>query len=149
MTGPASPTLQRLDDQIDWYSKRSQSAQTWFKGLKIVQLVTAGIIPLLGIFNIPLRDKMTAVPGLVTLIAQGLQQLYQFHANWLSYRSTAEALKHEKFLYLAGAGPYAKVDNALPLLAERSEALILQEHLKWLTGQQQRAKDDESSKQGG
>jgi hypothetical protein len=33
------------------------------KRLKIIQLVTAGIIPLLAIFRIPYSDKVTALPG--------------------------------------------------------------------------------------
>jgi hypothetical protein len=37
----ATPSLQRLDDQIDWYDKKSQHAQTWFKNLKLIQLISA------------------------------------------------------------------------------------------------------------
>ena len=44
-------TLQRLDDQIEWYDGKSQGAQTWFKILKIAQLVIAGAIPLVSVFG--------------------------------------------------------------------------------------------------
>jgi hypothetical protein len=59
-TGPAEPTLQLdgqkpLDDGINWYRGKSQSVQTWFEELKMVRLVTAGINPPPGIFNIPQR----------------------------------------------------------------------------------------------
>jgi Protein of unknown function (DUF4231) len=145
MTNSASPTLERLDDQIDWYDKKSGHAQTWFKRLKIVQLATAGVIPLLGIFNVPYLDKVTAVLGLVILIVEGLQQLNQYQTNWISYRSTCEALRHEKYLFLAAAGPYAKVDDALSLLADRIEGLISQEHAKWISVQQQPGKPGEKS----
>ena len=144
MTDATSPTLQRLDDQIDWYDKKSQYAQTWFKRLKLVQLVTAGVIPLLSIFSIPYSDKVTAVLGLVILVVEGLQQLNQYQTNWISYRATCEALRHEKYLFLAGAGPYAKAEQALPLLADRIEGLISQEHAKWLSAQQQAGKRDET-----
>jgi Protein of unknown function (DUF4231) len=79
------------------------------------------------------------------LIVEGLQQLNQYHANWISYRSTCEALKHEKYLFLAAAGPYAKVDDPLPLLADRIEGLISQEHAKWISAQQQPGKPGEKS----
>lgn len=36
-----------------------------------------------------------------------MQQLFQFQQNWITYRATAEALKHEQFLFLSEAGPYA------------------------------------------
>lgn len=59
MTNIASPTLQRLDDQIDWYDRKSVHARTWSKWMKIVQLATAGVMPLVGIFNAPYLDKLT------------------------------------------------------------------------------------------
>jgi hypothetical protein len=37
----------------------------------------------------------------------GTQHLYQFQEHWITYRSTAEALKHERYLYLAKVGTYA------------------------------------------
>jgi uncharacterized protein YdeI (BOF family) len=46
----------------------------------------------------------------------------QYHPNWITYRSTCEALKHEKYLYLAKAGPYAAVIDAHVFLAERIES---------------------------
>jgi hypothetical protein len=85
-TDPTSPTLQRLEDQIAWYDKKSQGAQSWFKALKIVQLVTAGIIPFLATFTVPHFEKVTAFLGLVILIVEGLQQLNQYQINWISYR---------------------------------------------------------------
>jgi Protein of unknown function (DUF4231) len=143
MTEPTSATLQRLEDQIAWYDKKSQDAQFWFKRLKLVQLVTAGIIPLLGIFSIPYLDKVTAVLGLVILVVEGLQQLNQYQTHWISYRSACEALQHEKYLFLAGAGPYANAEQPLPLLADRIEGLISQEHAKWISAQQPPGKRDE------
>jgi hypothetical protein len=43
--------------------------------------------------------------GLVAVIVvlEGAQHLYQFHEQWITYRSTAEALKHERYLYLASS----------------------------------------------
>ncbi len=42
----------------------------------------------------------------------------------------------KKYLFLAGAGPYLKEEQRLPLLADRIEGLISQEHAKWLSAQQ-------------
>ncbi|MDF2738882.1 MAG: hypothetical protein K0S88_248 [Actinomycetia bacterium] len=47
-----------------------------------------------------------------------------------TYRSTAEALKHECYLYLAKAGLYVGEDRQSQL-AERLEGLVSQEHAKW------------------
>ena len=77
---------------------------------------------------------------MIIAIAEGMQQVNQHHANWTTYRATCEALKHEKYLYLAGAGPYSNAESAekrLALLADRIEGLISQEHAKWVSAQDQ------------
>ena len=51
--------------------------------------------------------------------------------------STSEALKHEKFLYLAHAGTYATAANPEALLAERIEGRVSQEHASWASEQSQ------------
>ncbi len=145
MADTTPPTIQRLDDQISWYDKKSRYAQYSFKALKTVQLVAAGIIPLIGVFGIPGSEKVTAVLGLIILVVEGLQQLNQYQANWIGYRSTCEALRHEKYLFLALAGPYAKIDQPLALLADRIEGLISQEHAKWISAQEQAGKSSEKN----
>jgi hypothetical protein len=72
--------------------------------------------------------------GLAALIVvlESVQHLYQFQEHWITYRFTAEALKHEQYLYLAKAGPYTEEDRHHQL-AERIEGLVSQEHAKWTT----------------
>jgi len=48
-----------------------------------------------------------------------------------------EALTHEKYLYLAHAGSYAGSTDGTPLLADRIEGLISQEHAKWVSARQE------------
>jgi hypothetical protein len=57
----------------------------------------------------------------------------------VSYRSTCEWLEHEKYLYLAGAGPYADATNPARLLATRVEGLISQEHASWVEPREEAA----------
>jgi hypothetical protein len=128
-------TVARLEDQIEFYDGRSGLNQKRYKSLKILVIFASALIPLLsGLSVIP----TAVIGGLGALIAivESIQQVGQYHSNWISYRSTAEALKHEKFLYLAGAGAYAGVANATALLAERIEALVSQENAKWTSVQQ-------------
>jgi len=138
---PADVTMERLDDQIKWYGDRSRRNQLYYKSLKVVVIVVAASIPVLSGINLPsflpdgmLRWVLGALGALVAVI-EGIQQVYQFHANWISYRATCEGLKREKFLYLAKAGPYAAGDSDV-LLAERIESLISQENAKWASLQE-------------
>jgi len=80
---------------------------------------------------------VTAVLGVLITAFEGVLQLNQFHENWISYRSTCESLKHEKFMFLAGASPYTNADSPRALLAERVEALLAGEHAKWASVQEQ------------
>ena len=76
--------------------------------------------------------------GGVVLVLEGIQHLNQYQQNWAAYRSTAEALKHEKYLYVARAAHYA-VPHAHRLLAERIEGLVSQEHAKWVSAREEAA----------
>jgi len=144
------PIYDRLEDQVGWYDRKSQNAQRRYKILKLAQVIIAGLIPLASVIPIPepAFKPATAVLGLLVLIIEAVQQLNQDQQNWIAYRSACEALKHEKYLYLASAGPYANADNRenrLALLADRIEGLISQEHAKWISAQQQAMARDRGS----
>jgi hypothetical protein len=132
------PTLDRLDDQIGWYDRKSTRNQKLFKFLKVVTLVAGGLVSILALMNAP--PIVVAVVGFIVVVVEGIQQLNQYYANWIAYRSTCEALKHEKYLFLANAGPYTQAGGALVLLAERIEGLVSQEHAKWVSAQEQAIK---------
>ena len=74
---------------------------------------------------------ISGVLGTTIAVLEGVQQIGKYQQNWIIYRTTAEALKREKYLFLSGAGPYASANNPKTLLAERVEATLLREHLQW------------------
>ena len=86
-------------------------------------------------------------PGRRCLRRPAVRPGHQYHQNWITYRSTAEALKHEKYLYLARADVYSTTKHPLRLLAERIEGLISQEHARWISSR--RHQDDEDKKKSG
>lgn len=138
----ADPTLERLENQIKWYDRKSNRAQRLYKGLKVVAIGSAALIPFLA--GIHAAEWLIGGLGVVIVILEGIQQLNQYQHNWITYRSTCEYLKHEKYLFAAKAGPYEKAENALTLLAERVESLVSQEHAKWVSSQKS---DKEKQKQ--
>lgn len=125
-----SPTVERLESQIAWYDSESKFNKRWYEILKAVELVSAAAVPL-AIATLSER-WIPAALGVIVVVLEGVLQLKQFHSNWISYRSTSEALKHEKFLFLGNAGPYAGATDNLPLLAARVEELVSREHAKWV-----------------
>lgn len=125
---------QRLEIQIRWYDTKSISAQRWYKRTKIAELVLAALVPLFAFLN----PILTAVSGAGIVLLEGLGQLNQWAQTWITYRSTCEALRHEKYSFLGKSGVYADVNDeaATKLLVERVEALISTEHAKWISQQE-------------
>lgn len=125
--------LQRLDDQINWYDRKSMWNQQMYKVLKWLELVLSASIPIM----VPFASRYTIVGiivaacgALITAIT-GIHGLYNFHENWIQYRMTSETLKHEKFLYLTRSGAYYEVENPFKLLVERTETIISHENINW------------------
>ena len=129
------PTLERLEDQIGWYDRKSTESQRRFKGVKAVQLLAAAAIPVVATLDAP--AAIPAALGAAIVVLEGFLQLNQYQPNWSAYRSTCEALKHEKYLFLARAGPYRGCEDARALLADRIEGLISQEHAKWVSAREE------------
>jgi hypothetical protein len=136
----ADPTLERLEDQINWYDRKSNSDRRMYKSLKGVEIVAAALVPLASGLHVP--AALTGSLGVLVAALEGLLQLNQYLQNGISYRSTCESLKHEKYLYLAMAGPYATEDraHAHAQLAERIESLVSQENAQWATLQEHAGK---------
>lgn len=133
--GAKDPTWARLEDQIGWYSRESTEAQRAYKRIKVLQLVAAAAVPVAAAAEA--AAWVVAALGGIVLVLEGLQQLGQYQANWIAYRATCESLKHEKHLYLAGAGPYTDPAAAQRTLAERIEGLVSQEHAKWVSAREE------------
>lgn len=122
----------RLDDQISWYSKKSQFNQKWFKRLKILEIASAAIIPFLAGLgsDIPHYQIVIGALGVIIAVSAGISSVYKFHENWIEYRTTAETLKHEKYLYLAKCPPY-EMNDSFEKLVQRVESIISKENTQW------------------
>jgi hypothetical protein len=127
------PTWDRLEDQIGWYDRTSGQNQRRYKWLKLLEIAVAASLPVVAAVHSPV--SVTGGLAAVVVVLEGVQHVFQFQQNWITYRSTAEALKHERYLYLASAGPYAQGDRHRQL-AERLEGLVSQEHAKWTASQE-------------
>ena len=132
---PGSAAWERLEDQLAWYDHASAHCKRWFLVLKVLQLVVAASIPVVAALGA--EAAVAGCLGAVIVVLEGLQQLFQYQQNWTGYRATAEALKHEKFLYLSHAGPYRAGIERDAVLAERVEARVSTEHAAWVNEQRE------------
>lgn len=134
-----NPAFERLEDQLAWYGTKSRENQKWYKLLKVAEIIAAAIIPFVAGFEG--LGIITGILGVLIVVFIGIQSLNQYHDNWISYRSTAEKLKHEKYLWLSKAGPYKDANNPDVTLAERVESLVSKEHAKWEAMMEKTAKE--------
>jgi Protein of unknown function (DUF4231) len=141
----------RLDQQINWYDSKSGECQWWYKRTKICEFILSSMVPATAMWS----GQLTAVIGVAAVVLEGLQQLNQWQHNWITYRSTCEALRHEKYTFLGRSGVYSDQSDAgaLRVLVERTEALISTEHAKWISRQEystlERKGRDKNPSEGG
>jgi hypothetical protein len=130
----------RLEQQIRWYDTSSGTSQRWFKGTRFTQLSLTASIPVLAFCDLP---AVSAAVAAGALVLAAVQELNQWQHNWITYRSTAEALRHEKYAYLGAVAPYdcPDADARRAILVQRVESLISTEHSKWVGRLQSRAQD--------
>jgi len=133
----------RLEDQIDWYDRKTGEAQKWFKLLRSAQIITAALVPITAL----IFQGDARIPGLlgaVILILSGFQELGAYQRNWVKYRTTCETLRHEKYFYLGRAGPYDGLDEeeAKKELVNRIEALVSEENTQWSTYMESKRSED-------
>jgi hypothetical protein len=123
----------RVDGQIEWYNRKSGTNQRWFRWLRIVEIIAAASIPLLVGYADSISEFKVAVGilGLLIAVIAGILGLYQFQENWAGYRTTCEALKQEKYLFLTKTQPYDQGDS-FALFVQRAENLISKENANWV-----------------
>lgn len=127
------PAWGRLEDQLDWYDNKSSHCQCWYKRLKFIQISLAVLIPVLSQLGPEYAKWATSFAGVMIAILEGMQHMNQYSTLWVTYRATAERLKHEKYLFLSAAGPYkgqAETERLIAL-AERVEEHVSSEHANW------------------
>lgn len=128
----------RLEQQIAWYDRKSGEAQRYYKWGKYAVIVASASISIVALLGWKI---VTAVLGALIAVLEGMQHINQWQHNWITYRSTCEALRHEKYTYLERADPYegGSETEARKLLVERVESLISTEHSKWIASQEKAA----------
>ena len=130
---PGEYLAKRVDDQINWYDGKSLWNQTWFKRLRVVEIVAAALIPFLTAVPAPsgwdMKYVIAGLGVLITVVA-GILALFQFQERWTEYRATCESLKKERFLFLTGADPYVAGDG-FSMFVQKVETLLSKENVNW------------------
>ncbi len=127
---------ERLDDQINWYSNKSTTAQRKYKSVQVVEFFLAASTPILGTLAFvteygTLFTLLMGIFGAIIAILESICTMNKYHENWIQYRYISELLKHEKYLFITKAPPYDE-DAAFSLLVQRVERTISSENVNWV-----------------
>lgn len=95
---------QELDSFFSWYSRAASRNRVAYQALKMVSLLLAAAVTVLAASSAP--AVLTACIGAAIVVAEGTQQLFKFHTNWLRYRVVTETLREHALLYVARLAPY-------------------------------------------
>lgn len=125
---------ERVDDQMNWYDRKSSWNQKRYKGLRFVATGLSLIIPFATGFLSDDRDWLKYAIGVSAIgiaTIEYILSMNNYHENWVEYRATQEALKREKILYQTKAGRYKNAETPFQDFVVRCETIMAGEHEGW------------------
>jgi hypothetical protein len=124
----------RYGANLKFFDKRAISNQRGYRISAIyILVISAAVAPLIS-FDAQLMGWGIVLVKILSpgaAIAAGVAAHFQFHENWLRYRSTWDALQHELAYHDARILDYAGHSDPHALFVERVEALITDEGGSW------------------
>ena len=122
----------RVDDQIDWFNKKSSYNQKMYKRLQLASIIAAALIPFFTgyLAQDDLLKYVVGMLGVLVTVFAGMNSLFKYQEIWISYRTTCEALQYEKYLFVTGTKPY-NTQGSFNLLVERVESILSNENSNW------------------
>lgn len=140
----------RVDNQIEWYEKKAAFNKFRYRIIEIIIIVSGALIPFINSVTIfyPNKDPQTvpypsllfisSLLGFIITIVTGLSKMEKYFESWTLYRTNAEVLKKEKFMYLNNAGQYSKLpqEDRDKLFVENIEFILSSEVTKYFSMQE-------------
>ena len=141
---------ERLDNQIQWYDKKSVQLQKSFKRLRTLEIVLAASIPFLVGYTIDRPVVLFAVGavGVVVACLAGVLALQKYEELWTRYRSTCETPTRHRYLYVTQAPPY-ETQPAFTKLVANVESVMAEERSDWLELQREKPPEMPSTAEPG
>jgi hypothetical protein len=126
---------ERLEKQLRWYGDKSAENKKKFHLFQWIIISTSALVPIVNTIG-PAGDSLrivSSILGGIIVAVTSLIQLHKYQENWILYRTTAELLKKEKYLYLNDAGDYSGLDPSRKKkqLVERVEVMVSSETSKY------------------
>ena len=127
----------RVQDQIDWYDRKSGILKKRYRWMKGTTIVIGVLIPVI----ISLSDVCDCINWLKYLAGamgaaisalEGISGMLKDKDNFLAYRAAREALMRERMLYSTLSGNYAGAKDAFALFVANCESIMANEQSGWV-----------------
>jgi hypothetical protein len=145
---PSEYLKNRVEDQIDWYSAKSKLNKSWYIRLEIAAILLSVSIPFVSNFMSGQAlwvKHCVSFMGVAIAAITGLLALMKYRDNWIEYRSTAEMLRRERYMYITKSGGYAG-KGRFNLFVQSIEGILSREISQWKkyqTASQEKADEDD------
>jgi hypothetical protein len=119
----------QLDSQFRTYDRAAMRYRLTYQTLKVLTLLIGTVVTILAAIKSPAALTASLAAGVVA--TEGIQQLFQLHANWISYRTAAEALRALAFAHAAQVPPYNDPATRSERLAMAIQSITAAENTAW------------------
>lgn len=123
-------TKERYERQLEWYDSKSVSCKRNHDILQGVVIVCSTLTPIFILVLAPDWNLLAVVTSAVVSAAASAMAAFKIREKWISYRTTAEAMRAEYSMYKTGSGPYSD-GGGQQAFVERIESLISHEVGTW------------------
>lgn len=122
-------------DQFEWYDDKAVNNKNYYRVMKVIEIALAAALPIAAtIFAVtrePSWQWAIIVFAALLIIVEALEWNLNYQKKWMNYRTTAEGLRREEYMFKMGTGEYDGSDDPEKLFAERVLALTSREHRYW------------------
>ena len=123
----------RYTQALRFYDCRARLNKLGYRVCSIYIIVASASLSPLIVTDDPLFKSVAGVFSATIVVVTALMSHFQFQENWLSYRSSWDALRREPHLHSARLGDYGTAIDRNALLVERVETLLSREGAEWLS----------------
>lgn len=123
------------EPQFEWYDNKAGRNKWLHRAMKAAQIVLASILPvavaLFPVTSSTFWKNTIIIVAVLLIILEALESYLNYQKKWMNYRTTAEGLRREKYMFKTRTGDYHDVDDPERVFVERVMALTSQEHRYW------------------
>lgn len=126
---------QRLEDQIDYYEKKSAYNKKLYFSLSIAAIAANAMIPVVSVFlpSATVPKLMITILSAIAAMISSILILLNARGLWGKYRLNASRLQAFRYQYYTRSGIFAGLDDeqAFQRLVEVSEQQLQEENTDW------------------